>query len=122
MGDRDVDNAMAMTTINLMKSKKLNEDYELRNLMQQEVGPLGTVCFQKSIAELRKENRGKRRVSPHKDIAHLHLVSQSQSSPSSSLKTPHFYNNNLLTPEKDDPTLSTAITESDGENSTVLHN
>ena len=86
MGDGNAENAMAMTAIDLMKSKKNHEDYELRNSMQQKVGPLGTVCFQKFIAELRTENRKKRKVSPHKENSHLHLVSQLQSSPLSSLK------------------------------------
>ena len=59
MDDGNVENAMGMASVDLIESRKFNEDFELRNHLQGKVGPLATTIQNESIAELRKEQQKK---------------------------------------------------------------
>ena len=100
--DGDMDNAMSMASVDILKSTDLNEDYEFQKNLREKIGNLTTVVNNKSVAELRRENREKRKISPHKALAHLPVDdSLAVVSPPPTKKTNRFYNNKLCTPVND---------------------
>lgn len=71
MGSKNVSIAMTMASADLVKSTKMNEDYQFPHGLQDQLKTLSTVVNDKSIADLRQEKREKRKSSPEKENAHL---------------------------------------------------
>ena len=69
--DGNIENAMNMASCDLVKTAEMNKDYEFCNSLQNDLGPLSTAVNEKSVAQLQKENREKRKVSPNQAYAHL---------------------------------------------------
>ena len=87
----------------------MQDNINTRLELQRAVGPLTTYVEGKSVAELRREKRKKRRISHHK--ANYHLPNTGTSIITHSMKgegkNVRWYNNNL---GKDSDELSTPIT------------
>ena len=101
LGGINLENAMSLASVDLVKSPdEMNANYERDNI-QKAMGPLSTFVNDKSIAQLRRENRKSRYVHPSIESAHLPSNSSSAIISPPSLKTDRFYNNNLCTPVKE---------------------
>ena len=99
-------NALGLTSEDLLQSIKLQENTDLRNSLQQKIGsievgsPIKFGNTTKSLAELRREARIKRFVSPHKKNSHLPIECEEISvvtpaSPLGSNDNSRWYRNNL---------------------------
>ena len=64
MEDRSVGNAMSKASLDMIESRKLNDNNELRYELQRKIGPLSASIDNVSAATLRKKNRKKRAHSP----------------------------------------------------------
>ena len=64
-----LDDAMAITAVDIIKNKKMQEDVKKRLELQRGMGPLTTYVEGKSIAQFRKEKKGVGRSLPIRQIA-----------------------------------------------------
>ena len=89
------DDAMGMAACDLMNSLDKNEDNNLRLNLQEAIGPLASLSPDKSIAQLRRENRQKRKLSPSRELAHLPSDKITSVISPPAQKVMRYYNNRL---------------------------
>lgn len=71
MGGENVSNTISMASVDLVKSIKMNEDYQFRYGLQDQLGTLSMVVNGKLIANMRREKIEKRKSSLKKENTHL---------------------------------------------------
>ena len=81
MNDGSIDNAMGMTSLDIIESRKLNKNGNLRYDLQKKVGPLSASSDNQSVVTIRKRNIKKRKRSPLNANFHLPLSSNNYITP-----------------------------------------
>ena len=73
MGEDNANDDLCMCATDLIQSKSMQEDMTLKNTLEEKVGKLSSFVEGKSMVQLRREARKRKKV--HSEIATAHLPS-----------------------------------------------